>query len=80
MKPFGFSNFFITAFSPNFSLKICSAFPIPSISPNFKDADPDQNSPVKILFFSGSFNFEPRLFLTRLIKSECNSNCNFLIL
>ena len=53
---------------------------MPSISPNFKEVEPDQNSPVKVLFFSGSFNFEPLLFFTRLMKSECNSNCNFFIL
>ena len=70
INPLGFSNFLIIIFSPNFSLKICSAFPTPSISPSFKDADPDQNSPVKILFFSGSFSFAPRLFLTRLIKEK----------
>ena len=70
----------ITIFSPNFSLNICSALPIPSIKPNFREVEPDQNSPVKILFFSASFNFEPLLFLTKFIKSECNSSCNFLIL
>ena len=64
IKLFGFSNFLIIIFSPNLSLKICSAFPIPSISPNFKEAEPDQNSPVKVLFFSGSFSFEPLLFFT----------------
>ena len=79
-KPFCFSNFLISIFSPNFFLRICSAFPRPSIRPKFKDVDPDQNSPVNILFFSGSFNFEPRLLFTKLIKSECNSNCNFFIL
>jgi len=50
------------------------------MSPNFKEEEPDQNSPVKVLFFSGSFSFEPRLFFTTLMKSECNSNCNFFIL
>ena len=79
-KLFGFSNFLIDIFSPNFSLKICSALPMPSISPNFSDADPDQNSPVKILFFSGSTSLSLLLFLTRLIKSEWSSSCNFLIL
>ena len=63
--------------SPNFSLKTCSALPIPSINPNFKEEDPDQNSPVKVLFFSVSISFEPLLDLTTLIKSECNSNCIF---
>ena len=53
---------------------------MPSISPNFNEVEPDQNSPVKVLFLSGSFNLDPRLFLTKFIKSECNSNCNFLIL
>jgi len=42
--------------SPNFSLKICSALPIPSINPNFNEVDPDQNSPVKVLFFSVSIS------------------------
>ena len=36
-----FSNFLITISSPNFSLKICSAFPIPSINPNLSDSDID---------------------------------------
>ena len=70
IKPFGFSNFFIIAFSPNFSLKTCSAFPIPSIKPNFRDVEPDQNSPVKVLFFSGSFNLEPLLLFTKFIKFD----------
>ena len=67
-------------FSPNFSLNICSAFPMPSISPNFKEVEPDQNSPVKVLFLSGSLSLDPRLFFTKFIKSEWSSNCNFLIL
>ena len=80
IKLFCFSSFLITMSSPNFSLKICSAFPIPSINPNLIDAEPDQNSPVKVLFFSGSLSFAPLLFLTTSIKSECNSSCSFFIL
>ena len=33
------------------------------MSPNFKDEAPDQNSPVKVLFFSESINFLLLLFL-----------------
>ena len=77
IKLFGFSSFLITTSSPNFSLKICSALPMPSINHNFKEVDPDQNSPVKVLFFSVSTSFEPLLDLTTFIKSECNSNCIF---
>ena len=44
-QPFGFSNFLIITFSPNFSLRIWFAFPIPSINPNSLAFLPDQNSP-----------------------------------
>ena len=63
--------------STNFSFNISSAFPSPSIKPNSFALEPDQNSPVKVLFFSVSKSFEPLLDLTTLIKSECNSNCIF---
>ena len=68
-KPFLFSKFLIITLSPNFSFKIWSAFPIPSINPSLSAVLPVQNSPVKILFFSGSFNFDPLLVSTTLIKS-----------
>ena len=74
MKPFGFSKFLIITFSPNFSFKIWSAFPIPSIRPKPKAVFPVQNSPVNILFFSGSFSFDPLLVSTTFIKSACNSS------
>ena len=75
IKPLGFSNVLIITFSPNFSFNTWSAFPIPSISPSFNDVFPVQNSPVKILFFSGSLSFDPLLFWTTFIKSSCNSSC-----
>ena len=72
--PFCFSNFLTITSSPNFSFKIWSAFPIPSIKPSLRADAPVQNSPVKILFFSGSFNLFPLLVSTTFIKSECSSN------
>ena len=80
IKPLGFSKVLITTLSPNFSFKIWSAFPMPSTNPSFSEVLPVQNSPVKILFFSGSFSFEPLLFSTTLMKSACNSNCIFFSL
>ena len=74
IKPFGFSKFLIITLSPNFFFKIWSAFPIPSINPRSRDVLPVQNSPVKILFFSGSLSFFPLLFSTTFIKSSCSSS------
>ena len=78
--PFCFSNFLITISSPNFSFKIWSALPIPSIKPILRADAPVQNSPVKILFFSGSFNFAPLLVSTTFMKSAWSSNWIFLSL
>ena len=63
IKPFGFSKFLIITFSPNLSFKTWSALPNPSINPSLSDVLPVQNSPVKILFFSGSLSFGPLLIL-----------------
>ena len=79
-KPFRFSKLLIINLSPNFSFSTWSAFPMPSIKPNFKEEDPDQNSPVKVLFFSVSISFEPLLSSTTFIKSEWSSNCIFFSL
>ena len=76
---FGFSNFLITTSSPNFSFNISSAFPNPSIKPRSLALDPDQNSPVNKSKFLSFFNFVDLLSSTTFIKSECKSNCIFLI-
>ena len=63
---FGFSNFLITISSPNFSFKISSALPIPSINPSFLPLDPDQNSPVNKSGFSSFLVFYLCYFLQLL--------------
>jgi len=67
---FGFSNFLIITSSPNFSFKISSALPNPSIKPNSFALDPDQNSPVNKSGLLSFFNFTDLLFSTTFIKSE----------
>jgi signal peptide peptidase SppA len=74
---FGFSNFLITTFSPNFSFKISSALPKPSIKPKSFALEPDQNSPVNRSGFLSFLSLVDLLSSTTFIKSECKSNCIF---
>ena len=71
---FGFSNFLIVTSSPNFSFKISSALPMPSINPNFLAFDPDQNSPVNKSGLPSFFSLVDLLSSTTFIKSACKSN------
>jgi hypothetical protein len=59
----------ITTFSPNFFLRISSAFPIPSIKPKSLAFLPDQNSPEKSSISESFFSFDPLLSSTTFIKS-----------